>query len=253
MTKALAAITIALLGCGAEPSPEPTPGPPLEPQAEVSMDPLFTAEESAEVSLAFLDWHTLTGWVVQVTLTSKARSWRIVRATLPRGMGRTSRKEKTIVIDAEAIVPPGTPMWSEFRLVVAHELGHALGMGHWHEENDLMHEHIGEDMKPAAERWAGGIAEMTWALLAVVLLCLCCACYLHRVTAGLLDECKRLHAEMDEMHVADEEFMDLWLYAKDLISGFESGTHPKPEFEELRKLMLTERNRRALAELDRMQ
>ena len=153
----LAMLGLLFLGCTHPVEPlEPEPVTLLEFNQAVLVSDAFPPAERAEIDGAFGDWMTATGGSALFSLVASPdqKQWRIERGIPARGLGQALLHERRIIIYAEAMVlPDGLPMDNEFRLVVAHELGHAL-TGAEHVPGTLMDPFVGDCLDAVTVRRA---------------------------------------------------------------------------------------------------
>lgn len=92
----------------------------------------FTWDEAGVVLAALDEWSRATGGELEfapVIGAAPENAWTIRRSTLPAGQGKAWPSRRLVLIDADAITPPGQPVFEErLRAVVLHELGHAIGV-----------------------------------------------------------------------------------------------------------------------------
>lgn len=153
----LAMLGLLFLGCTHPVEPvEPEPVTLLEFNQAVLVSDAFPPAERAEIDAAFGWWLAATGGSALFSLVSSPgqEPWRIERGVPWRGMGSANLTERVITIHGDAMtLPDGLPMDNYYRLVVAHELGHAL-TGPGHVPGTLMAEHLGDCLDAVTVRRA---------------------------------------------------------------------------------------------------
>lgn len=157
MRRTIILLVLLFLGCTHPVEPvEPEPVTLLEFNQAVLVSDEFPPAERAEIDAAFGDWMEATGGSALFSLVASPdqNPWRIERGWLPGSLGVAELHERRIVINAEAMaLPDGLPMDDEFRLVVAHELGHAL-TGAEHVPGTLMDPFVGDCLDAVTVRRA---------------------------------------------------------------------------------------------------
>lgn len=150
----LSMLGLLFLGCTQPVEPEPVSL--LEFNQAVLVSDAFPPAERAEVDAAFGWWLAATGGSARFSLVASPdeKPWRVVRGVPRRGMGDCNFLTRVITIHGDALVlPDGLPMDNYYRLVVAHELGHALA-GPEHVPGTLMGEYGGDCLDAVTVRRA---------------------------------------------------------------------------------------------------
>jgi hypothetical protein len=144
---AVALALFACFGCAA-PVSEAEQAEPLAFGDAIAISEAFPASERAVIDSAFADWAQATGGSA-FFVRSDSADWLIERAVLDYGLGRSNRLARLVIIDGDAISPPGTTTFeSELKAVTLHELGHAMGLEHG--DGSLMDQYVGDCIDAAS-------------------------------------------------------------------------------------------------------